>query len=506
MKNGGIVTSLPGSAADPASNTGGPCYQRRDPIDSAGMDANDRPRDYPTPFQKRTLWTGLTALAVVLIGAIAVGLIWLFTFVMGVLQPVFVPLAVAAVIAYLIYPLVDKLITRGLPQKRASLVVFVAFVVASGLLITAIAVPLSKQAAQLVRDFPSYINKFEQTLDRTTSNLKSEFSGHVLFGPIVEWLPEPGEVPPLNPSPPGPDTGVASVASPPSDTGAATPPAAGPSPPAPLPGEHDPSLPSFEPTKVRSVLLDQVPVVGRKVWDFVRRSFGGFLGAFGFLLGFALVPIYLFFFLREAPHIRSTWSDYLPIKASNFKTEVVDTLTDINGYLIAFFRGQMLVSLIDGLITSVVLTIIGLKFGLLIGVLVGILGIIPYLGIIMCYIPAVIIATVQGASHDWYMAPGAPWWVLPLVITIVFVAVNNLDGILIAPKIVGESVGLHPFTVIFSVLFWSLLLGGLLGALLAVPLTASLKVLFMRYIWERRVRPPARLTAEDRASEGAALT
>jgi predicted PurR-regulated permease PerM len=57
------------------------------------------------------------------------------------------------------------------------------------------------------------------------------------------------------------------------------------------------------------------------------------------------------------------------------------------------------------------------------------------------------------------------------------------------PKIIGDAVGLHPLTVIFSVLFWSLLLGPLLGALLAVPLSASVKVLFRRYIWARSLQP-----------------
>lgn len=459
------------------------------------MKDNAPAKVYPTPFQRKTIWTGITALCVVLIGAIAVGIIWLFTSVMGVLQPVFVPLAVAGVVAYLLYPLVDKLIARGLPQKRASLIVFFSFLVASTLLITAIAIPVTRQAAVLVRDFPAYIQKFEQTLDHSTEKLRAEYSDHILLGPLVALLPDPPspeEEAETDPETPGTDTGPGAIAEP--DTGetpvAAPPPALPESGAAPDPTAQDArQAPAFEAGSIRSQILDQVPVIGRKVWDFVRRSVGGFLGAFGFILGFALVPIYLFFFLREAPHIRATWADYLPLRSSNFKDEVVGTLTEINGYLIAFFRGQMLVSLIDGLITAVVLSIIGLKFGLLIGVLVGILGIIPYLGILMCYVPAVIIASVQGANHDWYMATGAAWWVLPLVVTIVFIAVNNLDGILIAPKIVGESVGLHPFTVIFSVLFWSLLLGGLFGALLAVPLTASLKVLFRRYAWEKRVKP-----------------
>ena len=67
------------------------------------------------------------------------------------------------------------------------------------------------------------------------------------------------------------------------------------------------------------------------------------------------------------------------------------------------------------------------------------------------------------------------------------IAMNNLEGFFISPRIVGDSVSLSPFTVILSVLLWSLVLGGLLGALLAVPLTATIKVLLQRYVWHKRI-------------------
>src|SRR5690606_12897427 len=73
------------------------------------------------------------------------------------------------------------------------------------------------------------------------------------------------------------------------------------------------------------------------------------------------------------------------------------------------------------------------------------------------------------------------------IVLAIFVLLQQINGLVTAPKIVGDSVGLHPLTVIFSVIFWSFLLGGLLGALLAVPLTAAIKVLFRRYLWERRL-------------------
>jgi predicted PurR-regulated permease PerM len=119
-----------------------------------------------------------------------------------------------------------------------------------------------------------------------------------------------------------------------------------------------------------------------------------------------------------------------------------------------------------------------------------VLNLIPYLGIMICWVPAVIIASVQGGVGTW--VPGDPWWLFPLVVTSIFIVVQQVDGLFVTPKIVGESVGLHPMTVIVSVFVWSLLMGGLLGAILAVPMTATLKVLLRRYVWERRFKgdPP----------------
>ncbi|MEC7862157.1 MAG: AI-2E family transporter, partial [Verrucomicrobiota bacterium] len=113
---------------------------------------------------------------------------------------------------------------------------------------------------------------------------------------------------------------------------------------------------------------------------------------------------------------------------------------------------------------------------LVIGVSLAILGVITFVGFILTAIPALLIALAQSGG------PSA------IVVLAVFIAVQQFDGLVIQPKIVGESVGLHALTVIFSVLCWSLVIGGILGALLAVPLTASIKVLFQRYIWEQKIQ------------------
>jgi len=220
-------------------------------------------------------------------------------------------------------------------------------------------------------------------------------------------------------------------------------------------------------------LQRQIPLLPPKLWAFITGSIEGAMGAFGFLLGLLLVPISLFYFLRDGATIAESWSDYLPLRTSAFKTELVSCLMEINKYLIAFFRGQLLVSLVDGIMIGVALLVMGLNFGLLIGLMVAILALVPYVGVILCWLPSVIIAAIQ--YQDWHH---------PLYVTLIFIVAQQIEGWFVAPKIVGSSVGLHPLTVMVSVLGWSLLIGGLLGAMLAVPLTATLKVLLKRYVWE----------------------
>src|SRR5207237_4691883 len=79
-------------------------------------------------------------------------------------------------------------------------------------------------------------------------------------------------------------------------------------------------------------------------------------------------------------------------------------------------------------------------------------------------------------------------WTHPMIVTGIFIVIQNLEGMFYAPRIVGNSVGLHPMTVIVSIFVWGLIIGGVIGPLLAVPLTATVKVLLARYVWGGRLR------------------
>jgi len=195
---------------------------------------------------------------------------------------------------------------------------------------------------------------------------------------------------------------------------------------------------------------------------------------FGILAGLALVPVYAFYFLLEKPSISSRWTDYLPMTDSRFKEEIVFILNSINGYLIAFFRGQVLVAICDGILYGLGFLVAGLPYAVLIGFMAVFLTMIPFLGAIVTCASALVIAIVQFGD-----------WLHPLLVLGVFGCVQALEGLLISPRIMGERVGLHPVTIIIAVMAGTTLLGGLLGGILAIPLTAALRVLMFRYVWKR---------------------
>ena len=195
----------------------------------------------------------------------------------------------------------------------------------------------------------------------------------------------------------------------------------------------------------------------------------------GLIVGLALVPVYLFYFLLEKEGITRHWTDYLPIRDSWIKEEVVFVLSAINDCLIVFFRGQILVALCDGALLTICFFSIGLNYAVLLGMVAGFLSVVPYLGITISIIPAVGLAIIQFGD-----------WLHPVLVLVIFAAVQTLEGLVISPRIMGNRVGLHPLTIIVAVMVGTTLLGGILGGVLAIPLTAALRVLMFRYVWKKR--------------------
>ncbi|MEY2574732.1 MAG: hypothetical protein QOF80_219 [Verrucomicrobiota bacterium] len=440
---------------------------------------------YPTPWQRKTMWAALTALFIVILITTVGSVVWTVANVIGFIQPILIPVAIAVILAYLLDPLVTKMCERGLGRTKSVFALFAIAFLSITALVAWLAPVVSVQATNVGRELPQYtlkardtivdvIFKYDHAFGGTTNARRDKVSSPTTS--LLNWL----------------------FASPPPRKTTPTP---APSVDAATPEENFPTdSPSVAPReevnpapeKISSAdrqriqawvqrqlpnLERQLPYIAEKIWTLLKQSIGGFLGVTGFLLSLVMVPIYLFFLLKESPAIERRWREYLPLRNSPLKTEVAAVLSQINSYVIAYFRGQLLVCLIDGTLIGASLYLAGLNFAPLIGLLVVILTMIPYIGIILCWIPAVLIAAAQWGD-----------WTHPLIVTAVFLAVQNLEAIFIAPRIVGNSVGLHPMTVIVSIFVWGLLIGGLLGPILAVPLTATIKVLLARYVWGRRLR------------------
>lgn len=439
-------------------------------------------KKYPTAWQRKTMWAALTAIFVLLLVTIVGSVVWLAGKMVGFLQPILIPVAIAIILAYLLDPVVTHLSERRMSRVKAISLIFVIVFLALAAFGSWIVPTISMQSANFARELPSYTNRARDTVvdllyryDQSFNASGAKTRRPSVTSTFVDWL--------LASSTPTPT------------------PAPQRAPEVKTTGESAPAATEPMPTRLSSVerqriqewverqlpnLQSQIPTLADKLWLVLKKSIGGFLGVTGFLLSLVMVPIYLFFLLKERPAIERRWREYLPLRASPLKDEVAAVLLQINNYIIAYFRGQLLVCLIDGLLIGTALFSLGLNFAPLIGILVVILTMIPYVGIVLCWIPAVLIAAAQWGD-----------WTHVFLVTAVFFVIQNLESIFIAPRIVGNSVGLHPMTVIVSIFVWGLLIGGLLGPILAVPLTATIKVLLSRYVWGRRLRSRVEAEIED---------
>ena len=144
---------------------------------------------------------------------------------------------------------------------------------------------------------------------------------------------------------------------------------------------------------------------------------------------------------------------------------LVDQFLDI---VYSFFRGQLLVVMVQAVLFAVGFLLVGLPYGFLLGLILGMMNIVPYLGNIVG-LPVIVLLAL--------FSPGGGWGLLAWVV-IIFCIVQTLDSYFITPRVMGQRTGLSAFAVIFSLFFWNSVIGGVLGLLLAIPLSAFFATFF----------------------------
>ena len=176
-----------------------------------------------------------------------------------------------------------------------------------------------------------------------------------------------------------------------------------------------------------------------------------------------ITPVVAFYILNDWYSMVHKVDSWLPVR---HRHTIRDIARQMDGAIAGFVRGQSLVCLILGSFYAISLTMTGLNFGFVIGFVSGIITFIPYVGSLTGLVLAGGVAIVQ-FFPDYSM--------IAIVIGI-FVFGQFVEGYILSPKLVGDSVGLHPVWLMFALLAFGYLLG-FLGLLLAVPLAAAVGVL-----------------------------
>ncbi len=180
-----------------------------------------------------------------------------------------------------------------------------------------------------------------------------------------------------------------------------------------------------------------------------------------FFISLSLIPIVLFYFLKDWNTIQSRIEEIIPTK---FRPRIVALAHDVDAVLSEFLRGQVSVMVVMSILYAVGLWLTGLDYGFSIGLVAGMLVFIPYVGTIVGMALASFAGLMQFQDFNHLV------W-----IWLVFIIGQSIEGWIVTPRFIGNRIGLHPVAVIFALLVFSQLFG-FFGVLLALPASAALLV------------------------------
>ncbi|HHW13281.1 MAG TPA: AI-2E family transporter [Firmicutes bacterium] len=217
------------------------------------------------------------------------------------------------------------------------------------------------------------------------------------------------------------------------------------------------------PQNVREVVDEALYRGEEALRQFLLRLASFLLSFFSQVLFLLLVPVLAFYFSKDMENLKAmvyTWSKQL---FGEERVVVFEVIAVITGYL----RAQALSALVVGLLLTTGLLLLQVDLAILIGALAGVFNLIPYFGPVVGAVPAVLLAAQTSLWRAVY-------------VIILFFIVNQLESIVIVPRLIGGRLGLNPLVVIFLLLIGGELFG-FSGIVFAVPVGAVLQVLLKYY-------------------------
>lgn len=181
-----------------------------------------------------------------------------------------------------------------------------------------------------------------------------------------------------------------------------------------------------------------------------------------------------FYLLKDHDSIRRSARRYIPSGSE----QIVQNITDGTGRVLSgFLRGQIIVAITVGVLVGLALLLLGVPYAFLLAVIAAVFELVPYLGPVIAAIPAVLLALSMSPTTTF-------------LVIVAFIIIQQIESLILSPKIVGEQVRLHPVTIIFAVLIGKQILG-VLGIFLAVPVAGIAKVFAEQFLLSRQERQRA---------------
>jgi predicted PurR-regulated permease PerM len=225
------------------------------------------------------------------------------------------------------------------------------------------------------------------------------------------------------------------------------------------------------PDRVRQAIEDNLSQMSGRiagmVQDGLTQTVSAVTSTISFVLGFIVVPFWLFYILNDQIKVSAGLMNLVPAR---FEDDVRNLLRISDDVFSAYIRGQLLLCLFIGVMATVGLMIVDVPYALVLGLVAGVFELIPFIGPLLGAVPGVIVA----ALVSW---PTAGWAVL------VFFIIQQVENLFLVPRISGHSVRLHP-ALVMVVLVVGNEAAGLWGMLLAVPVTALIRDVF-KYLYLR---------------------
>jgi predicted PurR-regulated permease PerM len=209
------------------------------------------------------------------------------------------------------------------------------------------------------------------------------------------------------------------------------------------------------------------------------------LGAASSVFSLVFILVMSFYLVKDADKLNRAIEQAAP---EGYRDDAQRIMAELNTIWSSFLRGQVILALVIGAVTTVALYGLGVPNALLLGLLAGLMEVVPTLGPIIAMVPAVLVAFFQGSSL-WPLDPA----IFAVVVLIAYLLIQQLENHLVVPMVLGQSVDLPPVVVLFGA-FAGASLAGVLGIFLAAPVLATVRAIG-QFIYKKLIEPlPSRET------------